>query len=81
MSNQIPVMPLDTLRSRIGEWIEDSKQHKLPLPTVVLMSISEYLKDAERWQHVKDNVVPGYGHMGPDELQKYVDAQLAKAAK
>lgn len=73
MSGPIPVMPLDTLRAKVGELIEEAKTRNLPMSTLTLLSIGEYLKDAERWAIVKSQEIVLYPGIMPDDVQRIVD--------
>lgn len=83
MSNQIPVMPMDTLKAKVGELIEEAKKRSLPMSLHTLLSISEYLKDAERWQfYVRNGPILGdVDMMTPAELTKYVDQEIENERK
>lgn len=76
MSGPIPVMPLDTLREKVGQLIEEAKTRNLPMSLHTLMSIGEYLKDAERWQVVKNQEVVFYPGILPDDIQRVVDKHI-----
>lgn len=78
MSGPIPVMPLDTLREKVGQLIEEAKTRNLPMSTLTLLSIGEYLKDAERWAYVERYEIPA--GMSANETRKWVDAQLQEIA-
>jgi hypothetical protein len=74
MSGPIPVMPLDTLREKVGLLIEEAKTRALPMSTLTLLSIGEYLKDAERWNYAMTHEIPV--GMSANETRKWVDQQL-----
>ncbi len=74
MSGPIPVMPLDTLRAKVGELIQEAQQRSLPMSTLTLLSIGEYLKDAERWNYVMTHEIP-LG-MSANDTRKWVDDHL-----
>lgn len=74
MSGPIPVMPLDTLREKVGQLIEEAKTRNLPMSTLTLLSIGEYLKDAERWNYVMTHEIPP--GMSSNDTRKWVDEQL-----
>jgi hypothetical protein len=80
MSGPIPVMPIDTVQAQLGELIGVAKSNKLPMSTHFLLSVSEYLKDAQRWHWMINNSC-GY-HLNfdasPEELQRAVDEQMGK---
>ncbi len=78
MSGPIPLKSLPEVQAHIGETIDRLRQLGSTETLLIALSISEYLKDAERWQHVMHNKLglDELSEMPPAQLQKHVDAQL-----
>lgn len=74
MSGPIFILPLDQLRKIVGDTIEACKTQGSIHMLHAAVSISEYLKDAERWAHVRDYEIPA--GMSAKETTAYVDQQL-----
>ncbi len=77
-------MPILDLRAVLLELLissrdkPDERSRELQL---LAISMTEYLKDAERWQYVKEHYVQvldaDMGEMMPDQFQAWVDARIA----
>ena len=81
MSVPIPVMPLDTLRAKVGELIEEAKILNLPMSTLTLLSIGEYLKDAERWQAFRNTEIVFYPGISPADMDRVADEHIKRRMK
>lgn len=78
MSGFIPVMPVEDLRSHILFAMIAARDKGDTALTHLLVSMSEYLKDAQRWRYFMQNgpVLDDLSSMTPDDLLRWVDAKL-----
>lgn len=76
MSGPIPVLPLDILQGQVGKLIEEAKTRCLPMSTLTLLSIGEYLKDAERWKYFESNLVAIPDGFTPSQIRVYIDKKI-----
>jgi hypothetical protein len=75
-------IPIEVCEQILGDGIEQHKPH-LHGPggegckaLQLLLSISEYLKDARRWQFFRDNSVWLSPELEPSEVQRAIDAHI-----
>lgn len=71
--NPIPVLSMDDVRANVLVALIAARDKPSPETVQLLVSISEYLKDAERWHWVRDNQggIPEFAT--PQEVIEHVD--------
>lgn len=69
----LAAIPIPELQALVGSAINVCKGHKDTRGLHVWVSVAEYLKDAQRWQHVRDNCggIPEFET--PTATQDHVD--------
>lgn len=72
MSGPIFPMPIDQVREFMGSVLPGAS----PEVQHVVLSVCEYLKDAQRWQYIKHHVPPDIHKMPPDGLQNHIDYRI-----
>lgn len=78
MSGPIPTMSLDKLKEALGVALDDERVRHDPKMLLICLSIGEYLKDAERWQHVAENTVQ-WNNFEPRttaDFRKWIDEEI-----
>lgn len=78
MSGPIPVMPVFDLRAVLLELLIKGRERKDAQMVHLAVSMTEYLKDAERWRFFMENgpVLNDVSEMTPGELLKFVNEKL-----
>ena len=55
MSGKLAVMPVNDVRAVLLQMLIEEKVRKDPFMLQLAISLTEYMKDVERWHHVRDN--------------------------
>lgn len=81
MTKPIELAPLKEVQARVGVHLEHVKGD--PRQLLLWLSIAEYLKDAERWQHVAENTVQwnNYEPRTAAEFRNWIDQEIDNERK
>lgn len=72
----VATVPLDQVQQHIGRAIDAARKDKDMRLVQVLASMAEYLKDAERWQFVREDHDPSTNGLSPTKFTEWVDEQI-----
>lgn len=81
MSGSFTAIPLAIIQKDIGQCISDLKgetEANFSLTLLELLSIAEYLKDAQRWAYIRDHALIPSPSLTSAQVIKEIDHQLEK---
>ncbi len=77
MAGPIARVPISEVQAYLGDSIKRFQEIGVSGQMLQLaLSMAEYLKDAERWQVVKNQEVVFYPDILPDDIERIVDKYL-----
>lgn len=71
-------LPIKAVQDYLGEQITILRGQKRPRALHMALSVSEYMKDAQRWRYFRDNLVAIPDGITPEGIEKYIDKELRK---
>lgn len=79
MIGPIPLMPIPEIQEYLGDSIKSLKRLGSQNMLQMAMSIAEYMKDAQRWQYVRDSDLDTSQFTSFKEMQEHVDEAIRLA--